>query len=122
MLRIWDDDTGYCHTVWALCELYNSEIGFLENSQGGRFRCYEKSVRSNPVMLPLLPKSDPFIGKFPLYLEWIAENVHGHWAMEIVTDDPVPIGGGIGLTCISAEVRLFFEEADDALLCLLRFR
>lgn len=115
-LLIWDTDTNYLHTVWLLDKLTNAEINFT----GGRFRRYDPSVNTNSISFHisgerlLTPRSI-----FSKLLTWLGENTESGWNFDFTDDEPVPVGGGIGLKCLTGIIHLYFESDEEAVLCKL---
>jgi hypothetical protein len=119
-LVIWCGQTGFVHTVWNIGKLYSSELGFKDNGRGGRFRRYDDFLRTNKVTLPITSKNKEVVVQ--KMLNWLGDSVESNWSMDFTTHDPVSISGGIGLACLDAELNLYFEDENEAVLCLLKFR
>jgi hypothetical protein len=111
-LMIWDE-TGRIHTTWRLGKLNSSEIGFLENRRGGRFRRYRKDIRENKITIRL-PTSDKEV-MFNRVLGWLGDNTNSDWSLDFTTDLHLYFEG-------SPDLNLYFENAEEAVLCLLTFR
>lgn len=117
-LTIWDDDSGYVHTQWPVCSLHNSEVSFKDGGQGGRFRTYRKDLRDNQISFCLGSKNGSL---FATVLTWIADNIETEWSFDFAPHPAEPVGGPFPMMTLKVDLRLYFENIDDAVWCKLKF-
>lgn len=116
-LTIWDDDSGYVHTIWPVCEIHNSEVNFTEGNQGGRFRTYRRDLRENSITFYLGKNGS----RFSEILTWIAENIEADWSFDFEPHPPEPVGGNFPMSTLAIDLKVYFEKVDDAVWCKLKF-